>query len=81
MEIIGLILMIVGGVAALCGSVMMLIRMFQTSILWGLGGIFVPFVSLIWLIMHWDKGGRPFLIYLAGGLVCGAGVAMSGGMH
>ena len=36
------------------------------SILWGLGCIFVPFVSLIFLIMHWDTAGKPFLIQLAG---------------
>ena len=66
MDIVGMILMAVGGIVMLVGSIMFLIAAFQESLLWGLGSIFVPFVSLIFLIMHWDKAGKPFLIQLAG---------------
>ncbi len=66
MEFVGMILMAVGGIVMLVGSIWFLVVAFQESLLWGLGSILVPFVSLIFLIMHWDKAGKPFLIQLAG---------------
>lgn len=56
----------------------MLIEAFGTSVLWGLGYLFVPFVSLIWLVLHWDRGGKPFLISLAGGGLLIVGAMLSG---
>ena len=48
------------------GGIWVLIEAFKESILWGLGCIFIPLVSLIFVIMHWDKAGKPFLIQLVG---------------
>ncbi len=64
MEILGMILIGVGGIIALVGSIMFLIVAFKESILWGLGCIFVPFVSLVFLIMHWSVAKKPFLVSL-----------------
>ena len=66
MEVIGLILVAVGLIVALVGGIWFLVVAFQESVIWGLGCLFVPFVSLVFLVMHWDKAGKPFLIELAG---------------
>ena len=65
MAIIGLLLIIVGGLTMLVGNIMVLIKAFQTSILWGLGSFFVPFVILVFVIMHWEDSKKGFLIALA----------------
>ena len=65
MEIVGMILMGLGSIGVIVTGIWLLILAFQESILWGLGYIFVPFVSLIFVIMHWDKAAKPFLIGLA----------------
>ncbi len=66
MQILVMILMAIGAIAMLVGGVWFIVVTFQESVLWGLGCLFVPFVSLAFLIMHWDKAGKPFLIQLAG---------------
>ena len=50
---------------------------FRVSILWGLGCLFLPFVSLFFLITNWDKAGRPFLIGLLGAAVLVGGVILT----
>ena len=47
MEILGMILVGIGGITVLVGSIWFLVVTFQESLLWGLGCMFVPFVSLI----------------------------------
>lgn len=65
MEILGAILMIIGAVGLLVGGVWFLATTFQEGIVWGLACIFVPFVALVFLVMHWDRAGKPFLIQVA----------------
>lgn len=66
MQILLLLLSVIGGIAIMVGGIWFIIVTFQESVLWGLGCLFVPFVSLAFLILHWDKAGKPFLIQLAG---------------
>lgn len=61
MEALGLSCIAIGVIIALVFGIILLIKAFQESILWGLGYIFVPFVSLVFIIMHWDKAKSPFL--------------------
>jgi hypothetical protein len=61
MEILGMILVIVGALIAIVFGIQLLIVAFQTSVLWGLGYLFVPFVALIFVIVHWDVARKPFL--------------------
>ena len=61
MEILGFALIIIGAIIAVVFGIQLLILAFRTSILWGLGYIFVPFVSLIFIIVHWDDAKTPFL--------------------
>lgn len=80
MGILGLALAVVAGIAMLIFSIQILITAFKTSILWGLGSLFVPFVILIFVAMHWDETKKPFLyslaclpVYFVGVLLMGMG--------
>lgn len=61
MEILGFILIGIGGIIALIYGIQLIILAFQTSVLWGLGYLFVPFVALIFIIKYWADARRPFL--------------------
>lgn len=65
MEILGMILFAIGGIIALIGGVWFLIVAFQESVLWGIGCVIIPFVSLIFLVIHWEDAKKPFLVQLA----------------
>lgn len=61
-----MILVVVGALIALVFGIQLLIVAFQTSLLWGLGYLFVPFVGLIFVIVNWDVAKKPFLRGLLG---------------
>lgn len=61
MQILSLILILAGLAIAFVFGIQLIILAFRTSILWGLGYLFVPFVSLIFIAMHWDEAKTPFL--------------------
>jgi hypothetical protein len=77
MSIIGFILMAVGAIAMMVFGIIILIKAFQESIWWGLGYIFVPFVSLVFVIMHWDVCKSPFLRCMMALVVYLIGVAFA----
>ncbi len=54
------LVMIGFGISAVAG-IWFLVVAFKESVLWGLGCLLVPFVSLIFLIIHWQDAKRPFL--------------------
>jgi hypothetical protein len=62
-----------GALVALLSGIWLLILAFKEHILWGLGFLLVPFVSLIFVIMHWRRTWIPFVISAAG-----AGMMMVG---
>ncbi len=55
MEIIGQIFIVIGITLAIIGDIMIIIQAFKTSLLWGLGTLFLPIVGLVFIIMYWDK--------------------------
>ena len=61
-----MILIVVGGALYLIGIIWLLIKAFQESILWGLGSLLIPFVGLIFAILHWAECKKPFFYALAG---------------
>lgn len=61
MELIGSVFLLAGFLVSLFYGISLLVRAFQTHILWGLGYIFIPFVSFIFVIVHWDRAKSPFL--------------------
>lgn len=73
MHTIGALVMWAGLILLLVGGVMFLISAFSESILWGLGCLFLPLVSLFFLIVHWRQAKDPFFLHLLGiGLIFGA---------
>lgn len=56
----------IGGIIMLIFGIILLIKAFQESILWGLGYLFVPFVGLVFIIKFWDICRKPFLNSLIG---------------
>ena len=77
MEIIGMILLGLGSLIAIWYGIILLIKAFQTSILWGLGYLLVPFVALIFVIVHWDVAKKPFLMSLLAIPLIAVGVTLS----
>lgn len=61
MEILGIILFGVGVIICLIYGIALMIKAFQVSILWGLGYLFIPLVSLIFILVHWQIAKDPFL--------------------
>ncbi len=61
----------------LVGAIMILIEAFKEHILWGLGSLFVPFVSLVFIVMHWNVSKKGFFIWLAGLPLYGIGIALA----
>ena len=65
MEILGTTLFYLGMLGSIIGGIWFLLEAFSENILWGLGCLFLPFVSLFFLIIHWNKAGKPFLLQMA----------------
>lgn len=61
MEIVCLILILLGLLIGLVYGIQLMLLAFQESVLWGLGYLFVPFVSLVFIIMFWPQAKGPFL--------------------
>ena len=74
MEIVSWGLLGIGTLALLVSGIWLLVVSFQKHILWGLACIFVPFASLVFLCMNWDRAAKPFLIYLVGLGLCAGGI-------
>ena len=74
MEILAIILVVIGIILSLIGSIWFLVESFRANIWWGLGCLFVPFVDLIFLITHWNVAAKPFGISVLGGVIAFAAV-------
>ncbi len=77
--------MLIGGVAfaavgilgAVASRVWFLIKAFQVHIGWGLACIFLPFASLVFLIMHWEESFKPFLANFGATCLAGGGLFLA----
>jgi hypothetical protein len=72
------ILILLGWLIALIGSIWFLVVAFQESVLWGLACLFIPFVGLVFLVMHFDRAAKPFFISLAGSILAVIGALAAG---
>jgi len=66
METLGAVTVWAGLLLMLVGGLFFIIAAFRESLLWGLGVVFLPFVSLIFLILAWPRAKGPFFIQLYG---------------
>ena len=55
-----------GCILALVGGIWIVVLAFKKSVLWGIGALIVPFVSLVFVFMNWQESKKPFLIQIAG---------------
>jgi hypothetical protein len=60
------LLIVLGCFLCFGGGFWLLYVAFQESVLWAVGCVLIPFVSLIFTIMHWSEAKAPFLTHLAG---------------
>ena len=58
---ISLIFVVLAILIGVFSRVWFIIAAFRVSLLWGLLVLFVPFLDLMFLIVHWDDAKRPFL--------------------
>lgn len=70
----GIALLLLGGVAAVVGSLMLVVAAFRTGVLWGLACLLIPFAALVYLVLHWDEARTGFLLNLAGLAVAALGL-------
>jgi hypothetical protein len=76
-RVAGIGLALLGMLVASGAGVWLIVRAFGVGVGWGLACLFLPFAPLVFICMHWEDGGKPFLISLAGsaGMVTGFVVA------
>lgn len=80
MQILGLVLLGVGGLTAFVGGIWLLVVAFKQSVLWGLLSLFVPFAVFVFIFKYWDKAKQPFLVDLGGVVLVIIGMAMGASM-
>lgn len=61
---LGMALVAPGLLVGLVSSIWFIIVTFRQSILWGLASLFLPFASVIFLIVHWREAKAPFMLFL-----------------
>jgi hypothetical protein len=66
METLGAVVVLLGLALILLGGVFFIIAAFRESVLWGLGVIFLPLVSLVFLIVAWPRAKNSFFLQLYG---------------
>lgn len=60
------LLVLLGLVLVLLGALAFLFAAFRESVLWGLGVLFIPPLSWVFLIVHWGKAKPAFFLQLYG---------------
>jgi hypothetical protein len=76
---LGMILKVIGVGVAFVGGLSLLIAAFRISVLWGIASLFIPFVSLVFVIVHWPNAKRPFAINALGLIIMFAGFFLAEG--
>ena len=66
LSIIGGGIALIGLFVMLIGSVWFLIEAFREGILWGLATLFIPPCQLLFLVLHWSRAKKPFILQLEG---------------
>ena len=66
--------MLGGGIVAvgigiiLIANTMIVIKAFKTTLLWGFGTLFIPIVTLAYIVLYWDKT-KKYVLWLLFGLL------------
>lgn len=76
MHLLSVLLIVVGIIGVAIGGIGMLIAGFQESLLWGIGMLVVPIVSLIFVLTRWQEAKKPFLVQVVGWVILLLGLAL-----
>ena len=66
--------MLGGGIVALgigiilIANTIIVIKAFKTTLLWGFGTLFIPIVTLAYIVLYWDKT-KKYVLWLLFGLL------------
>jgi hypothetical protein len=71
-------LVIIGVIGMVIGGIGMLMAGFQEGMLWGIGMLLIPLVSLIFVLTHWQDAKKPFVVQVVGWLLFAAGMGLKG---
>lgn len=77
MAFVALALSGIGGIVSLAGWIWIVIIAFQENVGWGIGCLLCPPASLVYVIMHWEKTKKPFLIEVVGVLISAVAQAIA----
>ncbi|CAK8724127.1 Excalibur calcium-binding domain-containing protein [Candidatus Electrothrix aarhusensis] len=72
--VLHLFLPLIGAFLVLAGLFWLIVAAFRVHILWGLGCLLLPFVSLFFLFLHWRSAAKPFMLSVVGVLLAFSGV-------
>ena len=78
MAILGYILLVVGLIASFYGQIRFLVVVYNQSLWWFFGCLFIPLVDLVFLFLHFKAAAKPCGMSLLGLLMAGAGGWMAG---
>ena len=76
-DTIGAVIAILGIAIAFFGGLWFLVAAFRESIWWGLACLFIPIVSLFFLVVHWPQARKPFLLQLLGIVIIAVAIIVS----
>jgi hypothetical protein len=74
MNIIGIIVLVVGVIIIIVGGAGFLIAAFEENVWWGIGIFFLPIISPVFLILHFNDAWRPALKFIVGFLLVLLGI-------
>ena len=77
MAAIGMLFMLVGWLMTFVGGIMVLIKAFQKSIVWGLCSLFIPFVIFVFAAMNFAESKKGLLVFVAGIIIALSGVVLA----
>ena len=76
-----ILVLIVAYALLVIGGIMMLIAALSESLLWGLACLFLPIVSLFFLVVHWQEAKKGFFLQLVGLVLLLVGTTLAPGAH
>jgi hypothetical protein len=74
---VGTALYLIGALIGLACGIWIAVLAFQESVLWGLGCLLLPIVSLVFVFLYWEIGRKPFLVSLGGAALMVVGSLLS----
>lgn len=73
---LGFFLFLLGGLIAGATGIWLVLLAFERGLLWGLAYLVVPFASIAFVVVAWQRAHRPFLANMAAGMVMTVGMLL-----